>query len=105
MTSKTMVVSVILFGLAMLFAPEVAMAQAGGFDEVGQRGWQAICQFLRSPIVTVVAAAVIVGLLIAVMSNEENKVIGRILQILIGVALLLAIPGVLGLLGLPVPGC
>lgn len=105
MTSKTAVVIAVLVGLLTLAMPELALAQAGGFDEVGQRGWQAICQFLRSPIVTVVAAAVIVGLLIAVMSNEENKVIGRILQILIGVALLLAIPGVLGLLGLPVPGC
>jgi tetrahydromethanopterin S-methyltransferase subunit C len=95
----------ILLGLAVVFIPEVAFAQAGGFDQVGQRGWQAICQFLRSPIVTVIAAAVVVGLLIAIMANEENKVIGRILQILIGVALLLAIPGVLSLLGLPVPGC
>jgi O-antigen ligase len=105
MTSKAMWWTAILLGLAVVFVPEVAFAQSGGFNEVGQRGWQAICQFLRSPIVTVIAAAVVVALLIAVMANEENKVIGRILQILIGVALLLAIPGVLGLLGLPVPGC
>lgn len=103
--SKSMWGFAVLLGLAVMFVPEVALAQAGGFDQVGQRGWQAICQFLNSPIVTVIAAAVVVGLLIAVMANEENKVIGRILQILIGVALLLAIPGVLGLLGLPVPGC
>jgi len=97
----------VLMGLAavMMLMPELALAQAGsGFDSAGQRGWQAVCSFLRSPIVTFVVAAVAIGLLIAMMSNEENKLVGRLLQILVGVAVLLALPGVLTMIGLPVPG-
>lgn len=91
------------FLVVAIAMPELAFAQSG-FDQAGASGWRVVCSFLKSPVVTFVVAAIIVGLLIAMMSNEENKLVGRGLQILVGVSVILAIPGLLTMLGLPVPG-
>ncbi len=101
--SKAMgMAAVLAFGVLAMFVPEIAFAQ--GFNEAGESGWRAVCEFLKSPVVTFIVAAVVVGLIIAMMSNEENKLVGRMLQILVGVAVILALPGLLTMLGLPVPG-
>lgn len=100
--SMGMVPALAFLALAMI-VPDLAFAQ-GGFNEAGASGWAAVCEFLKSPVVTFIVAAVIIGLLIAMMSNEENKLVGRMLQILVGVSVILALPGLLTMLGLPVPG-
>lgn len=87
-----------LFALALF--PELALAQSSGFDQVGRSGLDAVCAFTKSPMITLIAAFAFLSALVAVVLNEDNRLLGWILKIVMGVICILYLPALLSLLGL-----
>jgi len=96
----------IALGVVVLFFAGSAIAQSGSsMDSLGGGMWDAICEFLKSPIVTVVAAIALISLIVLWMLDESRGFVSTLLKIGIGAAIILNIATVLSLLQLPVPGC
>lgn len=92
-----------LIAAALLLAPEVAMAT--GFDALGGRLVGVLCNFIGSKLVTFVAGAAVLALLIMITLNEDNRALGTFLKIGLGVAGVIFLPNLLGLMGLVDMNC
>lgn len=92
-----------LVAAALLLAPEVAMAN--GFDGLGDRLVGVLCQFIGSKLVTFIAGAAVLALLVAISLNEDNRALGTFLKIGLGIAGVIFLPSILGMLGLVDMNC
>lgn len=78
--------------------PGTARAQ-GGLDGIGGNMIKAVCEFIKSPIVTVCIGIAILALFLVMAMNEDNKMLSTILKIVIAGAAIAGLPGVLSILG------
>lgn len=71
----------------------------GGWNKLGSNMAKTFCGFLESPIITIVVAVGALALFIVAAMNEDNGTMSKLLKVLgFGMAML-AIPGILPLLG------
>lgn len=88
-----------LVAVLAILVPDAAHAQNTSLDAVGSRMMQAVCGFIASPIVTVVVAVSLVGLLILATTNEDNGMISKILKVLVAGLCIVGLASVMSLLG------
>jgi len=83
-----------------ILAPQPAAAQARGLEDVGGGMIEAVCRFTQSPLVTGIAAFSVVACLVLLLINEGRELLTRVLQIVLAIAGLLALPGIMSMLGM-----
>lgn len=90
-----------LMGLVLLIAPTDAWA----LSSIGGGMLRAICAFIKSPIITAIAAFSILGLLVVMSLNEDKGIMSKFLKVLIAVFAIIGLASVMALLGLPGFNC
>lgn len=93
----------IAYGLFVLLLPDVAMA--GPFDVVGDRLKKVVCEFVKSPLVLVIVAAALIGLLVLMAVNEDKGLISTALKILVGGLMIYFLGSFIVVLGIGDLGC
>jgi len=89
--------------VALLSAiPPSAYAQ---WDELGGGMSEAFCDFIDSPIVTVIIAIGIISLLFLMALNEDNGIVSKLIKVLVAGMAIVFLGSLLSVLGLPTPGC
>lgn len=90
--------------IMLLTAPGAASATyggggGGGFGGLGQRMLSFVCDFIESPIVTVVLAAALIITFIVAAMNEDKGTLSKVLKtVMFGLGIVM-LPGVLTQLG------
>lgn len=63
---------------------------------LGSGLWQAICQFIQSPIIAFAAAVAIIALALLLMLNEGKGLGSWVIRIAVGIAIILGISTIIG---------
>lgn len=71
----------------------------GGWNKLGGNMAKTFCGFLESPIVTIVVAVGALALFVVAAMNEDNGTMSKLLKVCCFGMAILAIPGILPLLG------